>query len=859
MSLATGTSLGPYTITSFVGRGGMGEVYRARDPRLDRDVAIKTVRHDLASDPERIRRFEQEARAASALNHPNILSIYDVGVSGATRYIAMEWIDGETLGSLLKKSHVPVRRAIEIARELAEGLAKAHAAGIVHRDLKPDNVMVNVDGLVKILDFGLAKLHRAEAVGAEVTTIDSATGLGIVMGSVGYMSPEQALGRTADYRADQFALGVILYEMLGKQHPFARGTDAHTIAATLEAKPEPLESLVTDLPAHLPAIVGRCLAKEPGQRYESTRDLARDLKDLLGPGSGPAPRPSGSVSERRRAGWSGKRLLAGAAAAAVLVAGTAGGMWYSRPSTTSATRAEAPLLAVLPFRSLSGTVDQDAFADGMTDEIRGRLGKLSGLRLLSRNAIGASADVSLARLSAEHGVGSVVEGRVRRDGNRVRIAVELVSASNQQTLWSDQYDRMLDDVFAVQSDVAVRVAEALQARISPEERARVDKRPTTNVEAYGLYLESQSGHSSYRPDSNLKAIGLLKRAIELDPAFALARARLAYRTLFLASGGDRATAEEGLRLAREAVHTDPLLAEAHFALASSLDQVGQVAQARTSYLRALELAPSNSSAIANLSILEANSGHYDEALRWARRGFAINGKGGNDYYHLLLPYLQLADAVSVRGAVELAVRRFPDVPRLQIMYAAHEHQQGDTPAALARMRRLSERFPQNPEVTIALSDLAFFTREPDAERMTQDLMTGGADRVPGGWFVTESMRTRFAYLLQQRGEAARARDLLAQSERAADKLPDDHPAYAIERAAVYALQGKRERALASIERLTAPIDVIVILDRNPTFASIRSDARFQSMLTRVRRELDAQRARAAEGGLLDLTRLIGAY
>ena len=327
MTLAPSTRLGPYEVLSLLGAGGMGEVYRARDTRLGREVAIKVLPAALASDPERLARFEREARSASALSHPNIVAIYDVGTAEVS-YIAMELVSGASLRALMG-SAVPVRRLLQIAAQIAEGLAKAHDAGIVHRDLKPENVMVTEDGLVKILDFGLAKLTQGSgataAANTQEATLAAETAPGIVMGTVGYMSPEQALGKTVDYRSDQFSLGAILYEMATGRRAFHRGSTPETLAAVIRDEPESIVQRNPNVPALLRWTIERCLAKEPRQRYASTEDLARDLatlRDRLGEVSGSAAAPADSVASPRRWRW----LLPLAFAAGVLV--TAGVGWW---------------------------------------------------------------------------------------------------------------------------------------------------------------------------------------------------------------------------------------------------------------------------------------------------------------------------------------------------------------------------------------------------------------------------------------------------------------------------------------------------------------------------------------------------
>ena len=362
MPLTAGTRLGPYVLESLLGAGGMGEVYRAHDSRLNRTVAIKVLAHEIAT-PDRVERFEQEARAASALNHPNILTIHDVGREGNTAYFAMEWVDGQTLRELLHAGPIPLRRSLHLAQQIAEGLAKAHAAGIVHRDLKPENVMVTADGLAKIVDFGLAKLNVAQPAGADNPTVTRVAGTepGIVMGTAGYMSPEQASGRAVDYRSDQFALGLLIYELATRTRPFERATTAQSLAATIEAEPTPIEALNAEVPPHLATVVARCMSKDPAERYESTRDLARDLKSIIDGMSRSTATVAVPAAQPK-----GRARYVAAIAAIILIAGAVTAAWLWRGSRTDPKPAEQerPLVAVRPFRSLSADDTQALFRRG---------------------------------------------------------------------------------------------------------------------------------------------------------------------------------------------------------------------------------------------------------------------------------------------------------------------------------------------------------------------------------------------------------------------------------------------------------------------------------------------------------------
>jgi eukaryotic-like serine/threonine-protein kinase len=843
MALAPGTRLGAYEVLQKLGEGGMGEVYKARDTRLDRLVAVKILGAQMAG-PEALHRFEQEARAASALNHPNILTIYDVGREGETVYFAMEWVDGQTLRQLMASGSLPLGRALTIAQQVAEGLAKAHAAGVVHRDLKPENVMVSADGYAKIVDFGLAKFVQGAA--SEAATRVSGTTPGLVMGSAGYMSPEQASGAAVDYRSDQFALGLLIYEMVTGVRPFARPTLTQTLAATIDEDPEPIERRAPAVSEHLAAVVARCLAKQPAERYESTRDLARDLKAILDTQSRGHRVAAPAVAAPSRV-----RLVAAAAAAVLIVAAVGAAVWWpAAPAAPEESR--QPIVAVQAFQNLSPDASQAYFAAGMTEEIRGQLSKVGALRLLSRSAVdGYAGDHS--RMVRELGVGSIVEGTVRVEGTRVRIGATLIDAATQQTLWSEQYDRDLADVFAVQSDVALRIAQALHANLSADERARIERRPTDNLEAYQLYLKARQISSASR-DGNLESIELMRQALALDPAFALARAAMAYRMGFLGTG-DATWWPKALEEAEAAVRTDPSLPTAHFALASVYSAMGRPAQARMSFLRALEIDPSHTSSMNNLSVHEWNFGRSDESLHWARRSFALSDKQGNSFYHVAIPLTTL-DLDALREWLTHAERVASPNARVQLTFATLEAFEGRAAEAWSRFEAARATWPRNEEVLIAAADAAFLTGREDAPALFESLM----HRPELSWTVLQSVRLRVAYFAARGGDAARAAELLAEAERIArEKLDtgDESALPRLEIAGVAAVRGERDAALEWLSRaFDAGHRDYHVLERNPIFAPVAADPRFTALVAGMRADVAAQNARARERGLLDFAPLL---
>ena len=843
MSLPSGTTLGPYEILGPLGAGGMGEVYQALDTRLNRRIAIKVLSSGVAVDGDRLRRFEQEARAASALNHPNILTIHDIGKDAGVAFIVMEWVEGKSLRDLLQaEGRLPPRRLAHIAHQIAEGLAQAHAAGIVHRDLKPQNVMVSDADRVKIVDFGLAKLKRLdEPALSQAITQSAGTAEGVVLGTVGYMSPEQASGREADHRSDQFSLGLIAYEAVTGRRPFARPTAVQTMTATIEDEAEPVTALNPDVPAHLALVIHRCLEKHPANRYESTRDLARDLH------TAEATAPNTSPVRRRSS------LIATIVVAMLVAAAAIGGWLWLRQG---ASETSAPLVAVRAFRNLSQDASQSFFAAGMTDEIRGQLSKISALRVLSRSAVERLGDADGSAIAREFGTSHLVEGSVRVDGGRVRVAVELVDAVTHQTRWSDQYDRELADILTVQSEVALEIARQLAATLSPAERERIDRKGTRNPQAYALYLRAQ-GVRTGGPQGNLEAIRLYEEALALDPRLAQAKAALAYRVFFRAYLEDRKYADEAIRLAQEAAAMDPTLAAPHFALGSTYGLLGRYEQSRHAFLRALELNPNHTGSMVDLSFMYAISGQLDEGLYWARRAWPLSARGPNDAHHISWPLLLLRDDELSRLWLANA-ERLPDYARTQITAAMLEVHRGDVGAALTRIRAKAQKASANSELRFTLNDLAVLAAAGDAETLNEEMFRT-APEVPG-LLLPESGRLRYAFLLQQRGDA-RARGLIEESEtrvRARIASGDRAAAMFMEASVARALVGDADGAFDEFQRAyDAGWRDYGIAAIDPMLATVRDDPRFRALVERAKTDVATQRERARQRGLLDFASLLG--
>ena len=640
-------SFGPYEVVEFLGRGGMGEVFKARDPRLGREVAVKTLSRQAHPDPRSLRRLELEARAAGALNHPNIVAVYDVGSEGGVPFLVTELLEGETLQSRIRAGPLAPREALGLAAQIAAGLAAAHRKDIVHRDLKPANLFLTRDGRLKILDFGLAKRQPTPSAAATAHTQP-----GVVMGTAGYMSPEQVRGLGVGARSDVFSFGAVLYELLSGRRAFHGDSAVETMAEILHGEPPPLGG---EIPAAVESLLRRCLRKAAEDRFADGEELARAIAGL-------------------------ENALA--------------------QTSSGATTAAAPpplaveTLAVLPFVNLGGAADEDYFCAAMATELIAALGKLPGLRVLARPPAGARLPGSedLRALGRELGITRILEGSVRRAGDRLRVTVQLLDVADGSHLWSDKLDREMGDVFELQDEIAQRIVQALRPRLAAPPSRR---RPTPDLEAYHLYLRGRHRWLQRHEGGLQEGVRFFEQALERDPGYALAWAGLAESYAVMGLGlydllPPREAAPRAQAAARRALEFDPELPDAHACLGwTALHYDWDLERSAAHFERALELAPERAITHHWHLFLQVARGDFEGATASSRRAWELDPLSLIVNAGLAPPRYYARDYAGAAEAARKLVRLAPDFAVARFWLGKTLAAQGDAAAALPEFEALS--------------------------------------------------------------------------------------------------------------------------------------------------------------------------
>ena len=876
MTLPAGTRLGPYGILAPLGAGGMGEVYRARDTNLERDVAIKVLPTSVASDPDRLARFGREARAVAALSHPNILSIFDFGTHEGVSYAVMELLEGETLGGKLEAGPISPRQAVNYAIQIAKGLSAAHEKGVVHRDLKPDNLFVTRDGHLKILDFGLAKRVEAPEPGEEsgAAMASRHTEPGTVMGTLGYMSPEQVRGLPVDHRSDLFSFGAILYELLSGRKAFKRETASDTMAAILKEEPPELSGSGRNIPASLDRIVRHCLEKDRDRRFQSARDIEFALEETSAPVATSGPQSAARPPDRRK-------LLA---AAAALVALSAAGVFLLRRPEKAAMRVEGvKRVAVLPFENL-GAPEDDYFADGIADAVRGKLTSLPNFQVIARGSSTPYKKTAKTpnQIARELDVGYLLTATVRWQKapgtSRVQVSPELVEVTDSgapTSKWQQPFDAALTDVFQVQSEIASRVAEALGAALGEGEEKRLSERPTQSLAAYDAFLKGEEvlNTRGTDPASLRKMLALYEQAVALDPDFALAWAKVARTNALIYNSTlptpelaerTRQAAEKAIALAPNRPEGYGALGVYEFLVASDLNRALEL------QTRARLLAPGDTASLLSTALVEASLGRWDAAVAHLRQAERLDPRDVSIKDRLGFTLLGLRRYPEARQALDRGLALAPANLSLIQSKAMTFLSQGD----LAGARAVLQAAPAEvePAALVAFmatySDLVWLLDEPQRELLLT-LTPAAFDNDPGvraivlaqayalkgdsenvrlhaeeaRRVIEEQLRSgtedpgRHAVLGLALAYLGRKEEAIREGRRAAELLPVSRdavggPYFQLQLARIYVLVGEPEKALDQLEPLMKIPNVLSPgwLKIDPRFDPLRKNPRFQKLV-----------------------------
>ncbi len=854
MKLEKGGRVSQYKILSKIGKGGMGEVYLAEDTKLDRKVALKILPAEFAEDADRMNRFVREAKSASALNHPNIITIHEIGEFENTHYIATEFIDGKTLKDYTKSNPLNFKTALEIAIQVGSALDEAHSAGIVHRDIKPDNIMVRDNGLVKILDFGIAKLSEPSGglnLGEQDATAiqQPSTTPGMIIGTANYLSPEHATGKEVDARTDIFSFGVVLYEMIAGHLPFVGDTPMEIIGAIIHKEPKPLDT--NDVPAEIERIISKSLRKDRNERYQTIRGLSADLKeakrelefqDKLEKSVQPnenapktqmlrattfdesnqtitAENTNDSITFNK-AKFS-KALVGGLAVLLISVIGL--GYWYLSGSGYE----KIDSIAVMPFTSTDGNKDSEFLSDGLAESIIYDLSKIPQLKVLPASTVFRykGKETSPEAVAKEQGVRAVLVSRISQNGDDLTISTELIDTQQNKVIWGNRYARKVNDSLAIQKEISREISERLRLGLSGEQEKNLAKQETANPEAFQAYLKGRFYWNMRNEEGIKEGIEFFSKAIELDPNYALAWSGLADSHLVSVAYVSEVSVDEAFpkakAAAKKAIELDPNLAEAHASLANVLENYDRNFQeAEKEYLKAIEIDPKYPTARHWYSrFLHFKLGRSEEALNEAKLAVEL------DPLSMVINGSLAAILIDMKKHEE-ALRVLREAQRLSSSGLFSHYLYTQSALASTKLGRYEEADAdcrkiekEDPVIAMVCMGRVYFEQGKYREAIIECEKSKETNiRNPGQRY---EYRKCLGYSYAKLGNKQKVYEITT-----SDKF-----AYPMDKAAIYAILGDKDKAFEVLEKLLAEkVYRLSMIQNSDDFDNLKSDPRYDNLL-----------------------------
>jgi len=823
---------GRYEIIEDLGKGGMGAVYRAFDRKLNEEVALKFVKPEIASDKKTLERFSRELAIARKIVHKNVGRMYELMEESGNHFITMEYVAGQDLRGLIKQSRqLATGTATAIARQVCEGLAEAHRLGIVHRDLKPSNIMIDKEGNARIMDFGIARSLGAKRV----------TGEGVIIGTPEYMSPEQVEGKGIDSRSDIYSLGIILYEMVTGQVPF-EGDTAFSIAMKHKGEvPKSPKSINPNVPDDFSLLILKCLEKDKNARYQTAAEVGTELEKIekgIPTTDRVVPVRKTLTSREITVKFNLKKLMIPALALIAVVVAAIAFLIIMPKKEKQPVGPNRLSIAVLPFENTSGSEEDETFSDGITEDITTQLSKIGELEVKSQTSMKKykNSPKGIKEIGLELGVASILEGSVRRADNQVRITTRLVDSVKDRQIWAESYDKELKEIFSIQSDIALQIATALRAKLTPAEKGRIEKKPTENPKAYEFYLKGREYYYRGRKEDNEQAIELFNKALELDPNYALAYAGMAdaYFQRWQMFGFPKTWLDNAIETSQKAIALDPNLAEAYKALALDYYGKGWIRKSIELSQKAVDLNPNSYTALYFLGRMYEDVGEYDKALPLLKKAMAVSPAMSGPYSVIGDCYVGLDDYQQGEEWLKKALEIQPD---------SHNPHDALFHLYLAA-GRLEEAIMEGQKI---------LSLNPD--RQSNFLYPGRAERFAGHLDKAQSYLEKagsgaavdLGYVYWKTGKRDQAQKLL-QSVLVTFKNEADsgNESWKVRRniAGINAILGNKEEALQWLQKtIDAGFLFYRYIARDPTFESLRDDERFKQIMDKTRARVDEMRKR----------------